>query len=567
MRSQKKKQGFDRLPKRQKQKESMKILEFEKFTKTGNVTYDLLNAIRVCKAEKYDKLVLPKAVYEIDRSYCEQRSLNISNHGLNGPKRIAILIEDMENFEIDFNGGTLYTKGLIMPIVIRNSKNITVKNLVLENPETQFMQARVVATGEDWVEFKPELGFEQFKCKNGLLYTCVGEEYHVPQTTSVEFNGETGEIEYGTGDFPIGFPWEVENEFTKDGHMIVHGAKRIPPIGNVFIHTASRRLGAGIFCEGSSELFFKDVTVHSCLGMGLIAQFCHNVTLDGFSTKRKEGQYYTANADATHFVHCTGLVKVENGVFEGQLDDALNIHGVYVRVENRFAPNELILRQVHFQAQGLPIFEKGDEVQALDPATLLPYAKKRVKNVDVLNDELMRVTFEENVEDIKLGDDLENLTKSADLIFRNNIVRNNRARGMLIAAKGKVLIEKNYYHASGAAILFEADGEYWFESGGTTDVTVRENTFDKCKHSKWGSAVVQFVKRKETREGEYYHEKVVVADNKFIMYEIAPLAVTFDNIRDVTFTGNEVETQTEAIVDIKHCEKTLLQENGFTYTK
>lgn len=541
----------------------MKIFEFDANKVKGNLTYELVKAIRTCREEKYDKLVFTKGVYDIDIDFAEQRNFNISNHGMNGPKRMGLLIEDMDGFEVDFNGSTLITTGKMTGIAITNSKNITIKNVILENPKTEFMQAKVVNTGDDFVDFEIQLGGDQFSTSNGAMYVNANYEFRIPQTTSIEFRGDTGELEYGTADFPIGFPWEVSNEITKDGHFIVKNPTRIPPIGNIFVHTASRRFGCGIFCQDSENLYFENVIIHSCQGMGLLAQFCHNVTLNGFSTLRHGIQMYTANADATHFVHCTGLIKVENGTFEGQLDDALNIHGVYVRVIDRESDNELLVRQMHFQATGLKIFQPGDKVQALTPETLIPYVEKTVKSVDVINDEIVKLTFVEVVNDVKVGDDLENLTKSADLIFRKNIVRDNRARGMLIAAKGKVLIEDNFFHASGAAILFESDGKYWFESGATNDVVIRNNVFDKCQYSKFGRAVIQFVKREQTEENKYYHGKVQVLDNKFTMKN--QVAVMFDNISDVTLKGNVVDDGALAIVDVQHCDKLNLEDKDFTY--
>ena len=529
----------------------MKIFEFAP-DNLSNVTYGLISAVRKCKSENYDKLVFKKDIYAIDKTFAEQQNLCISNHGLNGPKRIAVLLDGFENFEIDFNGSTLLTKGNIIPIVIKNCKNIKIKNLVLENPQTQFMQARVIKAENDTVEFDVEYGVEQFFTDNGKLFTRVGEEYLVPQTTSIEFNGKTGEIEYGTGDFPIGWPSVMHNELVGN-KLTVKNVKRLPPVGNVFIHTASRRLGSGIFCDNSSDLYFENITVHSCLGMGFIAEFCHNITLDKFSTIRKQNQYYTANADATHFVHCTGLIKVENGVFEGQLDDALNIHGIYVRILEKLGTNELLVKQMHFQATGLNIFDKGDKVQMLKTDTLLPYTQKTVKEVVKINDEISKIVFVEDIDDVAVNDDVENLTKSADLIFRNNVVRNNRARGMLIATKGKVLIENNYYHTSGCAILFEADGQYWFESGATTFVEIKNNEFDKCKHGAWGDAVLEFAKREKVEDGKYYHGKVNIVGNKFSMYN--DTAIILDNIEEVTLSNNEFDNQEKAQIKINHCGK------------
>ena len=79
----------------------MKILDFSTVKSTGNITYDILLALRKCKEEKYEKLVFPKGDYNIDTTYCEERVLCVSNHDLNAAKRIALLVEDMENFEIE----------------------------------------------------------------------------------------------------------------------------------------------------------------------------------------------------------------------------------------------------------------------------------------------------------------------------------------------------------------------------------------------------------------------------------------------------------------------------------
>lgn len=543
----------------------MKTLDFGTERKTGNTALDILYALRKCKKEGYDKLVFPKDVYDIDATFCEQRSLNISNHGLNGPKRIAVLVDGMENFEVDFNGSTLVTHGMITPVAIVNGKGIKIKNLRLDNPETLTVQARVLEADENAIKVKIENGIEQFVFEGGRLYANYGREYmYVRQNTIIEFDGRTGEIAYGTGDATLGNAAQLRYERIDDDQVIIRGATRVPTVGNVLILTMYCRCGVGVFAGSSQDVVFENVKIHACYGMGMLVQFCRNVTVNGCGTERINGRMYTANADATHFVCCSGVVRMENCEFEGQYDDALNIHGVFLRVIDKPSDKELLIKQMHYQATGLPVLEKGERVQALDPASLIAYAENVVSDVEVVNDEILRVTFNESVADIRIGDDLENLDKSPDLIFRNNIVRDNRARGILIAAKGKVLIENNYFHTAGAAILFESDGKWWFESGGTTDVTIRGNRFDRCKHGTWGAAVIQFVKREEVKTDRYYHGIVRVLDNQFDMYN--DKAIVFDNIKEISVLGNEINGNT-AVVDIVHCGKTELQQDGFDYKK
>ncbi len=515
----------------------MQTIYFRDHQKSGDTGYDLYRLLTDLRGQSGVRIVFDKGEYTVTPDRCFERSLNISNHGWNGPKRIAALIEDMTDIELDFSGSTLITPGVITPFAFIRSKGVTVKNVIMENPKTMFLQAKVVGHGEGYVDLLKMQGKEQFRIRHGELvadyYECLFTMY-----THIEYKGDTGEIEWGTADNTMGLGMsEARVEDMGNDILRVHGVKRYPPIGNILILSGARRLGCGFFCEDTSDILCENVTIHSCYGMGFLAQTCENITLRCFNTLRHGDQYYSSNADSTHFVNCTGLVTVENSTFEGQLDDALNIHGMYTRIVDK-TENEIFVNEVHSQAKGIRIYRAGDRIQVLKPDTLIPYTEKSIKEVEYVNADLVRLVLCESAEDIVVGDDVESLNRAADLIFRGNIVRNNRARGMLIATRGKTVIENNYFHSSGSAILFEANGDYWFESGGVQDVTIRNNKFDGCKHALWGRAVVDVVPRKATEEGKYYNREIKVLDNEF--YMVTDVVAILNNIEHAVFQGNTV---------------------------
>ena len=515
----------------------MQTIYFRDHQKSGDTGYDLYRLLTDLRSQSGVRIVFDKGEYTVTPDRCFERSLNISNHGWNGPKRIAALIEDMTDIELDFSGSTLITPGVITPFAIIRSKGVTIKNVTMENPYTHFLQVKVVGHGDGYVDLLKMHGKEQFRIRRGELmadhYECL-----FPTGTHIEYKGDTGEIEWDTADNTMGIGvYDMRAEDMGNDILRLHGVKRYPPIGNILIISAARRLGCGFFCEESSDILCENVNIHSCHGMGLLAQVCENITLRCFNTIRHGDQYYTANADSTHFVNCTGLVTVENSTFEGQLDDALNIHGMYTRIVDK-TENEIFVNEVHSQAKGIRIYRAGDRVQVLKPDTLIPYTEKSIKEVEYVNADLIRLVLCEGADDIVVGDDVESLTRAADLIFRGNIVRNNRARGMLIATRGKTVIENNYFHSSGSAILFEANGDYWFESGGVQDVTIRNNKFDGCKHGRWGRAIVDCVPRKATEEGKYFNREIKVLDNEF--YMVTNDVAILDNIEHAVFRGNTV---------------------------
>ena len=516
------------------------ILKKEDFSK--HPALDLERILRRCRKEGIRRLVVPKDTYLIEADYCAQEYMAVSNHGHNGPKRVAVLIKDMEDFEIDFSGSLLMCRGVLTPFALLRSKNIRITGVRLDSEFTQMLEARVVAHNDDGtVDLEPIRGMEGFVILRGLLI-CNQAVYPrdlQPLHLQVEYRGDTGEIEYGTGDNTFDRkPLDLQFEKLENGNIRCLNPLRQPPIGNVMVFMGSRRVGSGFFLEDCDGVSVSDTVVYSCYGMAFIAQLSRNITLRDFHTKRPEGRYLSANADATHFVNCSGSVTVEDCSFEGQLDDALNIHGIYTRVLE-VEGNEILLRQMHIEATGIRIFHKGDRIRALPTDTLISYGDYTVEDVEYINDRICRVTLDRSAEAISAGDDVEVTNASVDLVFRRNTVHNNRARGILIANIGTTLIEDCYFHTSGSSIKLECDGEYWFESGGVGELTVRGCTFDRCLHGKWGKAVIEAQKRKRTLEDDYFHHRVAIENNTFRLYTDG--IVQLNNTEEFVFAGNRIE--------------------------
>ena len=188
--------------------------------------------------------MIGKGTYELDPDFCAQKYLSISNHGFNGPKKIAVLIEDMEGFEIDFSGSTLLCHGIMTPIAIVNSRNITLRNLRLKNTALQMMQASVVAHGDGWIDTEPLEDGSLWQIRAGGLYGLCPGVTLAHSVLNIEYNGQTGEIEPGTADNTLDVPADALTfEQLNNGCVRIYGGKRKPPIGNVLVFASSRRLG------------------------------------------------------------------------------------------------------------------------------------------------------------------------------------------------------------------------------------------------------------------------------------------------------------------------------------
>lgn len=181
-------------------------LYFSEFDIPGNHALGLYRALAACRERGARRLLFDvPGVYELDPSFCAERELCISNHGFNGPHRIAVLIENMEDFEIDFGGSRLILPGEATHIAILSSRRVAVRNVTLEDPQCMAMQVRVVAHGDGYVDTEIMQGGEQFDVRRGEL-TCPKprRSCNYGVELDVELVGDTGEYMPGTADHNFG---------------------------------------------------------------------------------------------------------------------------------------------------------------------------------------------------------------------------------------------------------------------------------------------------------------------------------------------------------------------------
>jgi parallel beta-helix repeat protein len=312
--------------------------------------------------------------------------------------------------------------------------------------------------------------------------------------------------------------------------------------------------------ENSANVRIEDVTITSSYGMGLLAQICEDVTVERMRILPEEGASYSTANDATHFVNCRGQVTVKDSFFDGMLDDALNIHGLYARIE-RVDPMGLLVRDMHPGAKGQAIYREGCRVAVMDKQLLIPTKTMVVHKVYSINADVTYLTFEEPTDGILPDMTLEELDGSPEVLFENNTVQHNRARSILLAGKKRTVIRNNLFRSPGASIMFECNGDYWYESGGVDDVSIEENTFEDCGLCTltWGKAVITGSPRKAFDGEHYFHGTIAIRKNRFLGCH-RPL-VRLANVTRAIFSENEIDRMVgpNTYTDCKTVEDDTLQ--------
>ena len=456
-----------------------------------DMTKAVAQAIETIKAERCGKaavLLFDAGEYDFYPDSANVREYYISNHDQDNPKRVAIALEGVRNLKLCAPKGGVaefWMNGRMLPIAMVDCENCQLEGVAVDTRAPQITQVEVlendVENGFITYRIAP---YANYRIDNGRL-VAYGCNWEFNPCWGIAFEGDTKHVVYTTSDIWVSTQ-NVEEVAPRVIRAPWRDARLVP--GTVIAMRSYARPTPGIFMSGCKNTQIKKCNVRYAEGMGLLAQVCENITLDGFCVALKEGgdRYFTTQADATHFSGCKGNIVSVNGLYEGMMDDAINVHGTYLRVVQRLDDNTLVGRYMHGQAYGFYWGGAGDSVQFVRSDVMEITEGNRVVEIAPYDKEQLagckefKIKFAETLPaDIANGQyGIENLEWTPEVVFSGNTIRNNRARGALFSTPKRTVVENNLFdHTSGTAILLCGDCNGWFETGACRDVVIRKNHF------------------------------------------------------------------------------------------
>lgn len=550
---------------------AQKVYEISAFglkaNSSKNASPVLQKALAKIKAEykEGEKVILrfPEGRYEFHEKGAAVREFYISNHDQTNPKKVGIALEDMKNLTLDGQGSEFVFHGRMLPVSLLRSENCLLKNFSIDFENPHIAQVKIVENDpQDGIVFEPA-PWVDYRIAKDSIFEAYGEGWTMRHSWGIAFDGDTKHLVYNTSD--IGCPTKGASEVApRRIHAPGWKDARLVP-GTVVAMRGWGRPTPGIFLSHDVNTTIENVKVHYAEGMGLLAQLCENITLEKFGVCLKgdaDPRYFTTQADATHFSGCKGKIVSCNGLYEGMMDDAINVHGTYLKVVKRVDDRTLVGRYMHGQSWGFEWGCPGDEVQFIRSNTMELVGKQNkiisIRPYDKEQTEGAReflITFQEPVDQVineQSGFGIENLTWTPEVLFSGNVIRNNRARGSLFSTPRKTIVENNLFdHTSGAAILLCGDCNGWFETGACRHVIIRKNRFVNALTNlfQFTNAVISIYPEIPDLKGQqqYFHGGpeggIVIEDNEFETFD-APILYA-KSVDGLVFRNNTIKLNTE----------------------
>ncbi len=505
----------------------------------------LRKALQALQKAPDSKLVLEQGTYHFWHTGALKRHIHISNHDQPTWQPVCIPLVDLHGATIEGNGSLFLFHGDVQPILIQDSDNVTLSGIAIDYEIPHHSQGVITQVDETGYEMTVDQKQFPHRIADGW-FMFKGEGWERPDGNGgIVFDGRTREIVAGTSDY--GYRGKLT--VVSDGRYRVEkniGASGIKVGDVVTMRHNWRRPHPGVVVYRSRDTVLHDFVIHFSNGMGLLAQRSRNIILlgGGVFPRKETGRYFSSGADATHFSNCIGEIVAVNGLYEGMMDDAINVHATCLRIEEKVDERTLRLRYVHGQAIGFEVMLPGESIRFIHAKHLAVGEERRVASMRRLDTRELLVTLDRPVpENIGIGDAVESADWHAAVTFRGNTVRNNRARGSLFTTPKRIVIEENVFESiAGSAILLAGDANGWYESGACADVLIRSNLFKNNLTSRFQftEAIIAIFPTVPDLKGQttYYHRNVRIEDNVFETFDV-PLvfAISTDGIR---FTNNKV---------------------------
>jgi hypothetical protein len=428
-----------------------------------------------------------------------------------------------ENTVVEADGVILLCDGWMEPVSLNNCRNIKISGLTIDYKVKPHVEGTITSVGPGWFEVKAD-----------SLYRFTEK---MPLCRVHFYNNQSNRLL----SHECGFP---KFEFISPQVIRISDRVTSDMVGCRIMSPQTFHFRPAILILEAKDIELKNITVHSHPGMGIVGHRSENILLDGLRIVPVPGQRMSTNTDATHFTSCKGFIHYYNCQFEGQGDDAVNIHNYYMTIQkpDKEAGYRLVLKGADWHAQVLDYPDVTDTMELVSKKTLEVAKKVVVKTVrNSVPGLYSLVSFNTELPSDVGNYYLIDVTRLPKVEIIGCSVTANRARGFLIKTRN-VIIENNLIReTTGTGIHVGAEGN-WCEGPASENIIIRHNRIIRCGTSagtidKACGIAVSVEAEKADVAGLHKH---ILIEGNIIEGENAENGISISGSKDVIIRYNEV---------------------------
>lgn len=411
--------------------------------------------------------------------------------GWPGERKVLFDLCHRKNITVDGGGSLFVWHGNVFPVILDGCENVCVENYTSRVYRPSYAEFRVEEIHEDGLSVRFEEGVA-WHVEDGALSveTDLGTfdsrksaiPLHALDRCAIHF------LFLANSTCPhVGLPSTFMNAVAEDckngtirirnRHENLQGCiDKLPfKVGEPLAMLLNGRERCGIFVSESKDVTVRNVKFESGDGMGIVSLFTENLLVDRYRVTPRPGAKVSITADCLYVVNNRGTLEVRESELARSMDDAVNIHGAYMKVKS-IDGNRVVLSHITRPMHGINPFRVGDAVEfsaELPRRDVLGNA--RIAATRKVSDADIELTLEGPVPACHAGTRVENVSAVPKLVrIRDSYFHDTMH--LRLSGRSPYVIERNRFERGIALLISDLSG-YWGECGRTTDMTIRENVF------------------------------------------------------------------------------------------
>lgn len=544
--------------------------DYEKLVSKGDYAIALRKVAEDLQSMEGEKILeFEKKIYDVYKDYSNKKIIYFSNTDSTKfpEKSIGIYFEGIDNLTIEGNGALFIFHGDMTAFGVFECKDIRIKNISWDYFNPTVGEMKLVDTG-----FNENGQFSDFEISKDFAWVIENNKIKwmsekSPYTNQTYWSRYNQHNSYGIIDYNPNIRYSHNTNVdlgplhNYSGLEIVNEKLRVyyekrpenQVVGKIFVmNSSSERKTCGAFITESKNIEVKNCGIHFLHGFGFLLQMSEKTIFENCKfTKRENSEHYTTSyADSIHVSGHRGEIEIKDSEFESSLDDFINIHGTYLKIES-LEGKELILKYMHKQQSGFNQYHVGDEIAFIDKNLLevgSRYFVEKVVAPDGMNSlDITKIILDRKVENTIIQNQgaifVENITYSPSVKITGNIFRNTPTRAILCTARGNTKIENNeFYNCSMSSIYISNDVKEWYESGKVVDFEISNNYFFVDKSIEdirrdFPIIWINPITHEEVEEG--IHEKITIEKNIFNTGSCK--IIEHKNVKELVFRDNIIK--------------------------
>ena len=392
-------------------------------------------------------------------------------------------------------GAMLLVDGFMETVSIRECENVTLRGVTIDHKRKPYSKGIVTEIRRDGDVTRGTLVFDE---PLSALTPLKRQSYYSPRAGRfINERVRAKELKYVD-------PTHFECVFRGDGE---------PEPGDEVYYSHTFHGRPAIFIYRATNTVLEDVTIHNHPGMGITGQESRDIVINRLHVVPSPGDKVSTNTDATHFCACRGLLRFDGCRFEGQGDDATNVHTYYYIVRSHGTNTVFLTITSPDGPHGMKLLcpQAGDRLELVEKVTLRPADTYRVVGVEPDPEAWgCTVTLDRDLPENLDGYYFADPDEVPHVEFVNSTARNHHARSILIKSRTCLIENCDISCVFESPVKIAAEGG-WEEGINSEYVVVRRCSFtdNGTVSNECGGVMV----RMEAEDSALVHGTVVIEDN------------------------------------------------------